>query len=102
MNAVREAKRRAEKSAGVTKAVPKPAGGESQSDYIARCAQWAASEHPEMHQDQRLAMCYSTYRDAKGKSVTKAEILAELSVEHRRLRKALEDAGVPIGKDEKA
>jgi hypothetical protein len=48
---------------------------------------WASGEHPEMDQDQQLAMCYSTYRGSKSKSITKDELMAELMFEKSRLMK---------------
>ncbi len=68
--------------------VPKPSGGESQDDYISRCVSWADDEHPEMDEDQRLAMCFDTYRGGKEKS-TKAEILKELKHSLGRLGKSI-------------
>lgn len=46
--------------------VPNPRTGEKESDYLSRCMSWAAKEHPEMESDQRMAMCGSTWRRARG------------------------------------
>ena len=41
--------------------LPKPTPGESQKDFIARCMSDAKSEFPD--QDQRLAVCYTQWRE---------------------------------------
>lgn len=58
---------------------PRPKGSEKQSAFMSRCMSWAADEHGEMKQDQRVAMCLTTWRDAKGlpqptKKAEKAEL----------------------------
>ncbi len=57
--------------------VPKVSG--TQSEYMNKCMSWAADEHSEMEQDQRVAMCLTAWRDAKGipqptKKAEKAEL----------------------------
>ena len=47
--------------------MPKPRKGESQKKYVRRAIPMIAKEHPEMKNDQRVAVAYSMYRQAKNK-----------------------------------
>jgi hypothetical protein len=54
--------------------IPKPNSGESQSDFISRCAKFLAESEPGRDQKQRVAICYSTYRRAEGVKATEVEM----------------------------
>lgn len=43
--------------------IPKPNSGESQDNYISRCM--SAQSEENKPQEQKLAICYSTWRDSK-------------------------------------
>ena len=47
--------------------IPKPHYNESQKDYIGRCARQLAKVDAKTPQKQRLAICYSTWRETKKK-----------------------------------
>lgn len=53
--------------------IPKPKGGEKESEFIGRCMSAISGE--DKPQEQKLAICYRTWRDAKGKAATKARRL---------------------------
>ena len=57
-----------------------PSSGESQDDFINRCMSndTMQSEFPE--QDQRVAICFDTWRDSKNKQLEKARKLAKKSL----------------------
>lgn len=58
--------------------VPK-VGSLDQSVYMAKCMSWAKDDHPEWEQDQRIAVCMSTWRKAKGiPQLSKKALKAEL------------------------
>jgi len=59
--------------------LPVPKEGEQQKDFIARCARWMAENEDDRSQEQRLAICYSQWRRAKG------EKLSESSMQHLAL-----------------
>jgi hypothetical protein len=63
--------------------VPKPEGGESQNDYVGRCMSWANGEHPDMPQEQQLAMCYTTFRGA-----AKEELRTRIAKDARAVQEA--------------
>lgn len=44
--------------------IPPPHQGEKQGEYIARCMSFQADENPNLPQNQKLAICYSTWRRA--------------------------------------
>lgn len=46
--------------------LPKPAKGEKERDYISRCISFVKHEDPKTPTDQAVAMCYTTWRKAKG------------------------------------
>lgn len=58
--------------------VPKPNAGESQKDFISRCASALADTDPERPNEQRIAMCYSSYRRAKGTKASEGEEMPDL------------------------
>lgn len=43
--------------------VPKPRSGETQDDFISRCVSWLADDSPDMPNKQRVAICFSQWRD---------------------------------------
>lgn len=43
--------------------VPTPRSGEQQDDFISRCISFLADEDPEMPNRQRIAICFSQWRD---------------------------------------
>ena len=49
--------------------IPKPRRNEKSDEFIGRCMTWMADNEPERPQKQRLAMCYSSLRSARGKGV---------------------------------
>jgi hypothetical protein len=51
--------------------VPKPGTGEEQDKFINRCMSWAEDEHPEMTNESRLSMCYTSWRSVHGGSPPK-------------------------------
>lgn len=46
--------------------VPEPQSGETQSDFISRCMSQLADEDPQRPNQQRLAICFSQWRDRLG------------------------------------
>ena len=46
--------------------VPKPHKGESQDDFMGRCMSALADSDPDRPQEQRLAMCFSAWREEHG------------------------------------
>lgn len=54
--------------------VPEPNEGESQSAFISRCASSLADTDPERPNEQRIAMCYSSYKRAKGTKASEGEM----------------------------
>jgi hypothetical protein len=46
--------------------VPKPHKGESQDDFISRCMSKLADTDPDRPNEQRLAMCFSAWREEHG------------------------------------
>jgi hypothetical protein len=45
--------------------IPKPKGKEKESDYISRCMEFLDSENSSLTQKQRVAACYSRFREVK-------------------------------------
>jgi len=45
--------------------IPKPRPRESKDNFISRCAEQMAEVDPNVPNDQRLAMCYSSWRSAQ-------------------------------------
>ena len=43
--------------------VPKPNPGEQQDDFISRCVSWLADDSPDMPNKQRVAICFSQWRE---------------------------------------
>lgn len=68
--------------------LPEPKSGESQGDYISRCMDvMSGDDKPE---DQKLAICYSKYRKARGANIEKSELFAELMFEKSRVARIIE------------
>ncbi len=57
--------------------VPK-VGSLDQDKYMNKCMSWASDEHSEMDQDQKVAMCMTSWRDAKGISQSVKKTLITL------------------------
>lgn len=53
--------------------VPKPKGNESQNTFMGRCMSWAKDEFDD--QDQRVAVCMTSWRGGKGQKALKGEAL---------------------------
>lgn len=70
--------------------IPRP-GSESAKDYIPKCME--AQKNDDKPQDQKLAICYRTYRDAKKSAVVKGTVRLFKSLSGRGIFKA----GKPIG-----
>ena len=49
--------------------VPKPVSGESEDDFISRCMSALDKTDPERPQEQRLAMCFNTWRQSRGEQI---------------------------------
>ena len=49
--------------------IPKPTGGEAESDFMARCMDDSAMLAESSQRDQRVAVCLSSYRDGKKETV---------------------------------
>lgn len=45
--------------------LPNPKDGESQNDFMSRCMEDAIMQSEYPNKQQRLAVCYTTWRDAK-------------------------------------
>ena len=58
--------------------IPKVKGSEDQNTFTGRCMSWASDEHPEMDQDQKVAMCMTAWRDSKGMSQSIKKALINL------------------------
>ena len=71
----------------VMKPAPKPKGGENQNTFVSRCMSWADKEHPEMKQDQRVAMCMTAWRSVKGG--TKKSMGSKVLAVYKMLKKQL-------------
>jgi len=54
--------------------IPKPKKGEKEKDYIDRCMSALKDSEPNKPQKQRLAMCYRTWRKAKGQKEPDAQV----------------------------
>lgn len=54
--------------------VPTPRGGESQDKFISRCMSSLADTDPDRPQKQRIAMCFSSWRKARGGKAPKESI----------------------------
>ncbi len=46
--------------------IPTPSSGEPQNKFISRCISFLADEDPSMPNDQRVAICFNTWRRSKG------------------------------------
>lgn len=57
--------------------LPKPKKDETQSDYVSRCMEAQSDE--DKPQDQKLAICYSKYRDSKNEDVIEVNKYAEIT-----------------------
>jgi len=55
--------------------VPKPRPNESKDSFVSRCASQLASTDPGRPNEQRVAMCFSSWRDAKGQATLKDTII---------------------------
>ena len=47
--------------------LPKPRTGEKQNDFIGRCIRFVKKDKPETPNDQAVAICFDTWRRAKGR-----------------------------------
>ncbi len=45
--------------------MPTPKKGESEKEFVGRCIPFMMHEHPDMKQDQAIAVCYSMFRESK-------------------------------------
>jgi len=69
--------------------IPKPGGGESESDYVSRCMEKLADDFPD--QEQRAAVCYRTYREANAMPNITAQEEDDEDERRRRARARKED-----------
>lgn len=57
--------------------VPKPRSGEDRKVFISRCISFVAKESPDRPQEQRIAMCYTSWRKHTGqKQLSKEDLCA--------------------------
>ena len=49
--------------------ISEPHNGEEQDDFISRCMSFLEEEGSSLDQDQRLAACFSKWRQAKGEEI---------------------------------
>lgn len=46
--------------------IPKPRAGENRGAFVSRCISQLADEDPQTPNEQRVAICFSAWRRAKG------------------------------------
>lgn len=64
--------------------VPKPRSGENKDDFISRCASEMADQDPNKPNNQRLAMCYTSWRENKENTMRKNDTdVIEITKEFR-------------------
>lgn len=60
--------------------IPSPTSGESREDYISRCM--SAQQNESKPQDQKLAICFSHWRDRSKSDLAKSIVFAAQRMTH--------------------